>query len=124
MTHPREWRRVGYHEITRERQRYRLVDLDRLCWRLRAGSLDDLRHNLVASLEERIAQGQAKREPCWTESLAVASRGFLEKIKPLIPSRRGTEIVESSDGQVWALQEAPVPYGRKRDAEYGSNEPD
>lgn len=78
VAHPREWRWVGYHEIMGQRRRYRVVDLERLCWRLRAGSLDDLRRNLTASLEERIAQGGAKREPCWTESLAVGSPGFLE----------------------------------------------
>lgn len=120
VAHPREWRWVGYHEIMGQRQRYRVVDLERLCWRLRAGSLDDLRRNLTASLEERIAQGGAKREPCWTESLAVGSPGFLEKIRPLILSRRETEIVESSGGDVWALREAPVPYGQERGTEAGS----
>ena len=124
VAYPRQWRWVGYHEIMGERQRYRLVDLDRLCWRLRAGSLDDLRRNLGASLEEGIAQGHAKREPCWTESLAVGSHGFLEQIRPRILSRRETEIVESAAGNVWALQEAPVPYGQERDTENGSNEPD
>jgi len=46
------------------------------------------------------------------------------RIRPLILSRRETEIVESADGKVWAVQEAPVPYGQERDTEDGSNEPD
>ena len=101
VAHPRDWPWVGYHEIIGQRQRYRLGDLERLCWRLRAGSLDELRKNLAASLAEKIAQADAKREPCWTESLPVGSLGFLEKAKPLILSRRETEIVESADDKVW-----------------------
>jgi putative transposase len=100
VAHPRDWPWVGYLEIMGQRQRYRLVDVERLCWRLRAGSLDELRKNLAASLAEKIAQDEAKREPCWTESLAVGSVGLLEKVKPLILSRRETEIVESADNKV------------------------
>jgi hypothetical protein len=91
-----------------------MVDVERLCWRLRAGSVDELRQNLAASLAEKIAQGDAKRESCWTESLAVGSVGFLEKVKPLILSRRETEIVvESADKNTWSLQEERLPYGQK-----------
>ena len=96
-----------------KRQRYRMVDVERLCRRLRAGSPDELRKNLAASLAEKIAQDEAKREPCWTESLAVGSVGFLEKVKPLILSRRETEIVESADNKVWSLQEEATAYGQK-----------
>jgi putative transposase len=33
VAHPREWERVGYHEIMGQRRRYRVIDLDRLRWR-------------------------------------------------------------------------------------------
>jgi hypothetical protein len=92
VKHPREWRWVGYHEIMGTRRRYRLIDWDRLCWRLRASNLEDVRKNLEASLADRIARDQMKREPCWTESLAVGSAGFAEETQPLIWSRRETEI--------------------------------
>lgn len=112
VKHPKEWPWVGYHEIMGTRRRYRLLDLDRLCWRLRVSDPEDLRENLQASLAERIARDQIKREPCWTESLAVGSVGFVEKIKPLILSRRETEIVEVG-GNLWVLKEGEVPYGQK-----------
>jgi hypothetical protein len=94
------------------RRRYRLIDLDRLCWRLRASDLEDVRKNLEASLADRIAREQMKRGPCWTEILAVGSAGFVEKIQPLILSRRETEI-EESDGGLWMLKEREIPYGQK-----------
>jgi len=112
VSHPREWEWAGYHELIGKRRRYRLIDLDRLCWRLGAGSLEDVRKNLEASLAEKIARDQVKREPCWTESLAVGSSGFVEKIRPLILSRLETEIVERDSG-LWVLKETEIPYGQK-----------
>ena len=119
VAHPREWEWVGYHEIMGERSRYRLVDLEQLCWRLGVGSVEELRKNLTVSLAERIARGEAKREPCWTESLAVGSVGFIERIKPLILSRRETEVVQTAEN-VWALQETAIAYGQKRGPKNGS----
>ena len=112
VSHPREWEWVGYHEIMGQRQRYRLLDLERLCWRLATQSVEDVRANLEAALQERIAQDQVKRESRWTESLAVGSLSFVERIKPLILSRRETEVVQTG-AEVWELQEAAVPYGQE-----------
>ena len=110
--HPREWQWVGYHQIMGLRRGYRLIDLDRLCWRLRARDIEDVRRNLEASLVQRIERDPMKREPWWTESLAVGSADFVEKIKPLILSRRDTEITERGDDR-WVLEEAGVAYGQK-----------
>ena len=52
VTHPREWPWVGYHEIMGSRRRYRLIDLDRLCWRLRTDSLAEVQKNLEANLRQ------------------------------------------------------------------------
>ena len=123
VSHPRQWAWVGYEEIMGHRQRYRVVDLERLCWRLRAESTNEVRKHLEVSLAERIARDDAKREPCWTESLAVGSREFLERIQPWILSRQETEIVESVEGKVWALQEAPSPYRVEMGPETDANRP-
>jgi putative transposase len=112
VKHPRQWEWVGYHEIMGRRQRYRLLDLDRLCWRLGTTSLGEVQRNLEAALQERIEQDGLKREPCWTESLAVGSPEFVRRIKPLILSRRESEIVEEEPG-LWVLKETEVPYGSK-----------
>ena len=79
VPHPQEWEWLGYHEIVGTRQRFRLLDLERLCWRVRAGSVEELRRNLVQSLAERIAEGELKRQSCWTESLAVGSKGLCSR---------------------------------------------
>ena len=112
VPHPSEWQWVGYHEIVGDRQRYRLLDLDRLCWRLQTDRLDAVRQNLEATLKETIARDEMKREPCWTESLAVGSQAFVERIKPLVLSPSETEIVEDSPG-LWVLRDVEVPYMAK-----------
>ena len=56
-----------------QRQRYRLLDLERLRWRLRADALEVARQNLVAVLGETIAPNQFQRQACGTESLAVGN---------------------------------------------------
>jgi putative transposase len=108
--HPREWEWVGFHEIMGIRRRYRLVDLERLCWRLAADDIQQVRCNLEAALAEAIARGEMKREPIWTESLAVGSSGFLERIKPMVLSRRETEVLAVGDGMS-VLQEGAPRYG-------------
>ena len=112
VSHPREWEWVGFHEIMGERQRYRVVDLERLCWRLRASSLELMRPHLLVALEESIAEDELKRVAYWSQSIAVGSPRFLEKIQPQLLSRRETEIESVTEG-VWALSESPVPYRLK-----------
>src|ERR1041385_1385708 len=112
VKHPREWEWVGYHEIMGHRQRYRLLDLDRLCWRLRANSVDEVQMNLDASLTERLSQDAVKREGHWTESLAVGSRRFVERIEPRIRSRLEMEVLPVVEN-IWELREGTSPYGQK-----------
>ncbi|MDA1276954.1 MAG: transposase [Verrucomicrobia bacterium] len=107
--HPGEWEWNGYQEIMGQRQRYRLIDLERLCWRLGANSLDEVRQNLATGLSERIARGELQRQAHWAESLAIGSVGFLEKMQPLILWRRETEIVATTN-ELWALREEATPY--------------
>ena len=39
VEHPCQWEWLGSHEIMGQRKRYCLLDLERLCWRLRTDSL-------------------------------------------------------------------------------------
>ena len=112
VAHPQEWAWVGYHEIMGQRQRYRVVDVERLWWRLQAGTVEELQRNLAASLAERIARAELKRQACWTESLAVGSLEFVKQIRPLILSRRETDIVDHPD-HMWVLQESTPAYGQE-----------
>ena len=104
------------YDLSGQPKRYRLLDLERLCWRLGTDDLVVVRKNLEASLEEALARESVRREPCWTESLALGSAGFVERIQPMILSRQETEVVEAADG-VWVLREAPAHYGKETGTE-------
>jgi len=106
---------VGYHEIMGHRRRYRLLDLDRLYWRMATDDAEEVRRNLEAALSDAIDRGEVKREPIWTESLAVGSAGFVEKSRPMVLSRRETEVIEIENGVtvLQEAQEAPFPYGQE-----------
>ena len=60
-------------------------------------------------MAEALAKEEVRREPCWTESLAVGSTEFVECMQPLILWRQETEVVEAADG-MWALREVKA-YG-------------
>jgi hypothetical protein len=66
-----------------------------------------------------MAPDQVKREPRWTVRLAVGGAGFVETIKPLILSRRETEIVKTGEN-IWALKEAETPYGQETGPKSGA----
>jgi putative transposase len=114
VSHPKEWEWAGYHEIMGRRRRYRLLDLDRLWWRLSTDDAEEVRCNLEAALADAIARGELKREPLWTESLAMGSAEFVEKVKPMVLTRRETEVSDIGEG-VNVLQESPSAYGQETD---------
>jgi putative transposase len=119
VVHPREWEWLGYHEIMGSRRRYRLLDLERLCWRFGGVAIEQLRTHLEERLNDAIAKGQLAREPWWTESLAVGRPEFLDHVRPMLTARRDLEISQplpDAAPGVWALKEAGIPYTTGRDA--------
>jgi putative transposase len=116
VSHPSQWEWQGYHEIMGNRRRYRLLALDRLCWRLGTPNVEEVRRRLGLKIQEMIAKGEMRRQPWWTENLAVGTPSFLERVRPLILSRRETEIVEAQPG-LWTLRESESPYSTKTGSE-------
>jgi putative transposase len=116
VSHPREWEWVGYGEMMGQRKRHRLLDMERLCWRLRTDDPGSVRENLEASLAEALARDEVRREASWTESLAIGSPEFVRRMQPLMLSRQQTAIAEGPKG-VWALQETAISYGQETDPE-------
>src|SRR6185436_16487818 len=77
VTHPAEWEIGGYHEIQRQRARYRIVDRQALAdaLEIELRQLADLHREWV---EAALQRGSAEREPQWSESVAVGGREFVE----------------------------------------------
>ena len=85
------------------RRRNRLLDVAKLLWLLRASCVTELRLNFNVALEQAIARNQLKREPRWTESLAVGSQNFVGSVEKQLRNRQETECVEEEG--LWVLRE-------------------
>ena len=78
--------------------------MEKLLWLLRVEEVEEFRVHLDSALAETIAKDQLKREPKWTEALAVGSGGFVEQINANVGNRRRTECKEEAG--TWVLREA------------------
>jgi hypothetical protein len=56
-----------------------------------------------------LGDGERARREEWTDSIAVGSRPFVEKVKALLGFRaKGREVIEGSEG--YQVREEPAPY--------------
>ena len=109
VEHPREWPWCGYQELMGLRQRFRLLDRQRLLEALGGVTMKDFRRQYEALILERIARDELQREPGRTEAIAVESEGYVREMASGIRGRQQLTI-ESAEG-LWTLREAVAPYG-------------
>lgn len=109
VDHPAQWQWCGYHEIAGLRQRYRILDLQEL---LRLGGTED-RSAFSAlydmGLDQSIKNASGRREPHWTESMAVGSEAFVRRIAALSKRRKKLEIREWTDAS-WYVRDPAACY--------------
>ena len=109
ITHPSIWSFSGYNEIQEPRRKNVLIDYERLQGLLGAGSYDQLRSSHKGWVEECLGDGEKARHEEWTDSIAVGSRPFVEKVKALLGYRaKGRDIIEGTEG--YQVREGPITY--------------
>jgi len=81
VAHPCQWEFGGYAEIQSDPVKDSITDCGALMELLRIDSIQALRKLRGEWVEERLARGELAREGRWTESVAVGSRDFTERIK-------------------------------------------
>ena len=106
---PAEWAWCGYQEIVGSRKRYRVLDRSALVAALAPDKRwEEVSRHYVETVQRALQEEPLKRESCWTESLAVGGRTFVEHIRSRISNRMDVETV-CNDG-VWLVCETPNPY--------------
>ena len=109
VRHPREWPYCGYSEIIRQKQRYIIVQTQTLLRLLGPGSRNEFLDFYTKLINETIAANNLSRDPRWTESLAVGSKEFVERIQEkLILRSQRAEIVQINNSHI--LRETKEPY--------------
>ena len=86
------------------RQRFGMLDVRGLLEALGGVKAVDFRHQYEALLVEQLAKDQVKRDPQWTESIAVGSEGYVREMEGRIHGRQ--QLVVEGGGGTWILKEA------------------
>ena len=72
---------LNYNEIQNPRKRKGINDFDRLMGLLDFGNYDDLKYSHYKWVESALQTYNFKNENKWTQSIAVGSKAFIEKMK-------------------------------------------
>ena len=113
VDHPRDWRWCGYDELVGTRQRYRLIDIKQLMRSLDLEDTQDLARLHSAGVDDLIVRRSFTREALWSESLAVGSQEYVEKIKKDLWQRTRFEeecVTQEDQSRAWIVREVPVAY--------------
>jgi putative transposase len=81
VDHPIKWEESGYYEIANPKQRYSIIDYKTLLDVLGFESIGQLQRVQAEWVQEALRRDIQKREPKWTENIAVGDEGFIEKIR-------------------------------------------
>ena len=109
VSHPSMWPFCGYNEIQEPRRKNVLIDYERLLGLLGARSYYQLRSSHKGWVEEYLGDGEKARHEEWTDSIAVGSKPFVEKVKELLGFRaKGRRIIEAGEG--YQIREESAPY--------------
>jgi putative transposase len=113
VAHPKNWAWCSHAELLGERQRYRLLNTERLLQSLGVGSEQQLREWYRNAIETHLAESRLQREAHWTEALAVGSEEFVGRTALQYTNRVSVNasVVPDRDGQSWVVRDASVRYG-------------
>jgi len=110
VTHPSEWPFCGYNEIQSPRQRYSLIDYESMIELFDIQSMDEFRKTYRGWVEEGLEkESPSKREPRWTESIAVGSEAFVRDTKEKLGIKAMGREVMGANGS-YELREPETPY--------------
>jgi putative transposase len=119
VEHPSEWSFCGYNEIQKPRRKNVLIDYERLRKLLGFETYDRVITYHKGWVEDYLGNGNNIRDEKWTRSIAVGSRGFVNKVKSMLGAlASGRKSIEA--GESYQLREPSVPYnvhfgGKKSD---------
>lgn len=98
VKHPIQWEFCGYNEIQSPRKRKGIIDFDRLMGLLGFENYDDLKDTLYKWVNSAMQTDNRSKENKWTQSIAVGSKTFVEKMKEALGFRvTGRKIISDDD---------------------------
>jgi putative transposase len=102
---------LNYNEIQNPRKRKGIIDFDLLMDLLGIENYDDLKEARGKWVDSAIKTDNSDKENKWTQSIAVGSKTFIEKMKKALGYRAtGRKIISVDD--TFELREAITPFGK------------
>jgi len=119
VEHPSQWEFCGYNEIQHPRKRKGIIDFDRLMDLLGFKNYDELKDAHRKWVDSAKKTSNGCKDNKWTQSIAVGSKTFIEKMKESLGFRaRGRKIICADD--TYELREALSPYGKSESQDSGN----
>jgi putative transposase len=112
VSHPSGWRWCGYSELLGEKARYRLLDLDRILELLGIADIYSFRTKYAERIQFAIVNKGLSREKRWTESIAIGSQSYVEKIAESLRYKGHKFVVEDYNDGSCAIWDPPFCYSR------------
>jgi len=109
VNHPSEWPFCGYNEIQDPRQRYSIIDYERLMELFDIRSMDGLKKTYGDYVEEALQKQSLERDGRWSESIAVGSEAFVRETKERLGIKAVGREVVGKEG-FYELRESEVSY--------------
>ena len=111
--HPADWDWCGYREVAALRERYRILEFERLVDKMEARDIAEVREAYCGLIERRAEAEHFVRESRWTEPVAVGSESFVREVAGRL-GRRSIEVgpVEEHEQSTWRAQGGGRPVTR------------
>ena len=98
VRHPLEWPDGGHTEILSPPKRYSIIDMKALVRKCGFQNIEQFQKDYQTWVNARIKAREPKRDPVWSESIAVGSKIFIENVKEKLGiSKKGRKVVENND---------------------------
>lgn len=109
VDHPSKWVFSGYHEIQNPRERYRIIDYEKLLALLEMKDIAQFQEVCRNRAEECLKLNKTAKDDQWSESVAIGSENFvmntMEKLRKKV---KGREVVEANGR--YKLKEPAISY--------------
>jgi putative transposase len=108
---------LNHNEIQNPRLRKGIIDFDRLIELLGFENYDDLKDTHCKRVDRAIQADNRGKENKWTQSIAVGSKAFIEKMKEALGFKaKGRKIISAE--QNFELRDGIMPYGKAYNPNY------
>jgi REP element-mobilizing transposase RayT len=123
VKHPGHWKESGFSEIQKPPKRYAIIDLKILGELNGFADPKDFQTAHRQWVEQELENGLAVRDDRWSESVAVGSLAFVEKVQSDLGMTAAHREFEAM-GEAYALREPSDAYGRNFGGETGLLRPE